>query len=122
MIYYSKSINGFYDTQIEYKNIPDDAVEISAERHRELLVAQSNGRCIVSDDAGYPMDILPEPIVLTWEDIKKQRNFLLKDTDWIDLPNSPIKNKQKWLEYRQMLRDIPQKFKSPNDVVWPATP
>lgn len=122
MIYYSKNTAGFYDTSIFGENIPDDAVEISTEKHNALLVAQSQGRQIISDANGYPVDVSSTLSDVTWEEIKDKRNILLQSSDWIDLPNSPIKNKQKWLEYRQMLRDIPQKFKSPNDVVWPATP
>ena len=56
-----------------------------------------------------------------WEGIKQKRNQLLKESDWIDLPNSTVnKNKkQEWLNYRQKLRDIPQKFKNSENIKWP---
>ena len=50
------------------------------------------------------------------------RNNLLKDSDWTDLPNSPVKNKEAWLTYRQALRDLPQNFSEPSEVVWPIKP
>lgn len=59
---------------------------------------------------------------ITWEHIKTQRDALLKDCDWADLPNSPVKNKPAWIRYRQALRDIPQQFNSPQDVIWPEKP
>ena len=58
----------------------------------------------------------------TWEIIKGQRNSYLQESDWTDLPNTPLSNKQAWLNYRQALRDIPQNFANPEDVVWPTKP
>ena len=57
-----------------------------------------------------------------WEQIRSQRDSILKESDWIDLPNSPVKNKESWLTYRQALRDLPQNFSSPEEVVWPNKP
>lgn len=59
---------------------------------------------------------------ITWKDIKAIRDVLLKDSDWADLPNSPVKNKPAWLRYRQTLRDIPQMFNTPQEVTWPQKP
>ena len=75
-------------------------------------------------DQGFVELPKPEPIVIkpTWEEIRTQRDLLLSQSDWVDLPNCPVKNKDKWLTYRQQLRDITETFKSPEDVVWPSTP
>lgn len=54
MKYYSASNNGFYDKRIN-KKIPDDAVEISDEKHRELIEGQVNGKAISSDENGFPV-------------------------------------------------------------------
>lgn len=43
-------------------------------------------------------------------------------TNLSDLPNSPVKNKEAWLTYRQALRDLPQNFSAPEEVVWPEPP
>lgn len=59
---------------------------------------------------------------VTWEDIRRVRNQMLNDSDWCDLPNSPIKNKNEWLTYRQILRNIPQNYTSPGSVIWPQKP
>jgi hypothetical protein len=60
--------------------------------------------------------------VVTWENIKKIRDGLLTDSDWTDLPNTPLKNKQAWIDYRQELRDLPQAFRTAEEVVWPKKP
>lgn len=58
----------------------------------------------------------------TWEDVKKIRNGLLAESDWTDLPNSPINNKPAWLRYRQALRDITKNFSKPTEINWPVKP
>lgn len=62
------------------------------------------------------------PPSITWEDIRNERNLLLLASDWINMPDSNPSNKQAWLDYRQVLRDIPQNFTNPEDVIWPQKP
>jgi len=58
----------------------------------------------------------------TWEQIRSERNHLLSQTDWIFAPDVTLKNKEAWLTYRQALRDVPQNFKDPSEVIWPTKP
>lgn len=61
---YSKSTRGFYEPEIHGNNIPDDAVEITADRYAMLLEAQSAGKVITDDVDGYPVAIDPPPLSL----------------------------------------------------------
>lgn len=63
---------------------------------------------------------IPEPY--TWETIRGIRDVLLSQTDWVFSTDSPILDKQPWLNYRQALRDVPQSFPNPDSVVWPSKP
>lgn len=54
-MFYSKSTNGFYDSEIHGNNIPVDAVEISVEEHAALLEGQNNGKIIAADPNGRPV-------------------------------------------------------------------
>lgn len=63
-----------------------------------------------------------EPQPITWESINSMRLAYLKYSDWTVLPDSNPPNKEAWLAYRQALRDIPQKFTTPESVVWPTDP
>ena len=49
-IYFSASINAFYDTDFT-KNIPSDAIQISSEYHKELIIKTIISKCF--GDAGY---------------------------------------------------------------------
>ena len=59
---YSKSSGGFYTREIHGENIPEDAVEISAEQHASLLEGQSQGKIISADENGHPILIDPPPL------------------------------------------------------------
>lgn len=59
----------------------------------------------------------------TWEDIRAERDLLLKECDWATLPDAtPKPNKEAWLNYRDALKNIPQTFATPDSVVWPQKP
>ena len=60
--------------------------------------------------------------VPTWEITRQKRDELIKSSDWIFLPDITLKNKEAWLTYRQTLRDLPQNFSEPSEVVWPIKP
>ncbi len=54
------------------------------------------------------------PDAWKWERIRNRRNELLRDTDFAMLPDAP--------PYTQALRDLPQTFANPDDVVFPEKP
>lgn len=69
MYFYSPSEKGFYKKSI-HPTMPDDVIEVSAERHRELIDEQSKGKVIFVNDKG-DVDLKdPEPYVPTNRDLK----------------------------------------------------
>lgn len=59
-----------------------------------------------------------------WVEIRAERNEKLWASDWTQLSDVPIAGwkKTEWTDYRQELRDIPQDFPNPGDVIWPVEP
>ena len=55
------------------------------------------------------------------EQIRQQRNQLLKSSDWTQIPDCTV-DKQAWATYRQALRDITEQAGFPTDVVFPTQP
>ena len=53
--------------------------------------------------------------------LRYERNMLLKETDWMSLPDAPPMS-DAWKKYRQELRDITKTYKSLEDVKWPTAP
>ena len=66
----------------------------------------------------------PQPTTAElWAQVRATRNHLLNQSDWTQLPDSPLSTAQKtaWAGYRQALRDITQQA-DPAAVVWPVVP
>ena len=61
-----------------------------------------------------------------WWSIRATRDRLLKESDIKILPdvweNMSVSLKDCWTSYRKDLRDIPQTFSTPQDVIWPTIP
>lgn len=57
MKYYSRSTKGFYDSNLMSNpdNLPADAVEVSDEKHKELMTGQGSEKRIESDENGNPV-------------------------------------------------------------------
>ena len=118
---YSKTTGGFYDPEIHGEAVPSDCVEISKERHEELLAEQTAGKVILGDEEGLPQAVAPAAPALTWDAVRSKRNALLSVTDWTQLADAPV-DKAAWASYREALRDITETFATPDAVVWPARP
>lgn len=54
--------------------------------------------------------------------VKNWRNRELAATDWTQLADSPIANKEAWATYRQELRDLPAQGPDPKMWVFPERP
>jgi len=54
--------------------------------------------------------------------IRKQRDKLLEETDYVVLPDSPVYDVEEWKKYRQALRDLPQQAGFPTEITWPQKP
>jgi len=56
-----------------------------------------------------------------WEQIRLWRNAQLSQSDWTQLPDSPL-DQIKWAEYRQALRDLPEQGGLADKVKLPKKP
>lgn len=65
---------------------------------------------------------LPGPEEIALQNLRNERNRLLVETDWTQLPDVPEATKNAWQAYRQELRDITKTYQSLDTVVWPTKP
>ena len=54
--------------------------------------------------------------------VRKQRDILLAETDWVSGEDVPQVLKDKWYDYRQALRDVTKTATNLDNVVWPTKP
>jgi len=55
------------------------------------------------------------------EEVRKQRNALLVESDWTQVADAPV-DVEAWADYRQALRDVPDQYGFPWSVEWPEKP
>lgn len=68
------------------------------------------------------LSILPTKEEIDLDNLRVERNKLLVESDWTQLPDIPESTKNAWQSYRQGLRDITETYSSLDDVVWPDKP
>lgn len=51
-----------------------------------------------------------------------ERNQMLMESDWTQLPDVPESTRSAWVEYRQALRDITDQHGFPDSILWPVKP
>lgn len=118
-IFYSPNTKGFYDDQLGYPSLPDDLIKISHEKYTQLLSGAHNNKDIVNDNGN--LILVDKVVTITWDQIRAKRNSLLSKSDYTQILDWSG-DKTAWASYRQQLRNIPQTYKNPEDVVWPTPP
>jgi len=101
----------YADQQSQYVNVETKSVVNMPEK--------PNKYCIFNYDTKQWVD--PRTDQTQWVVVKTQRNKLLAESDWTQLPDVEISNKAKWATYRQALRDITTQT-DPFNIVWPSKP
>ena len=99
-MFYSKSTNGFYSTEINGDNIPSDAVEISEEEYSALLAGQSEGKVIAADENGYPILVDAPVQEITTVSMRQARLALLQE-DQLDAVEALITTREQhiWWDF-----------------------
>ena len=63
------------------------------------------------------LSVLPGQEETDLQNLRNERNRLLVESDWTQLPDVPEETKTAWQVYRQELRNITKKYQSINTVV-----
>lgn len=64
---------------------------------------------------------LQEELNIEWESVRGERDKLLLECDWTQLPDVSLANINEWRTYRQALRDITTQS-NPQQITWPIKP
>jgi hypothetical protein len=51
-----------------------------------------------------------------------ERNALLASSDWTQAGDVPQATKDRWIPYRQALREVPDQVGFPENILWPTAP
>ena len=96
-------------------------IEASNKAAQEKYAAD---RAAVDKDFEAKIQAAKEDAGNQWTAVRLLRDQLLRDSDWAVLPDTPPAKTalDAWKTYRQALRDLPQTYERPADVVWPEAP
>lgn len=62
---------------------------------------------------------------LDWIPFRQQRDQLLRDSDWTQIGDYSLVSEEErvlWAAYREELRNLPETYPDPADIVWPTRP
>ena len=105
---------GVHKKQIVTPPYFDPATQAREEGPAVLVDGVWTQNYIVSDLGA---DASAEKVHAQWNVIREERNRLLGDCDWTQLPDAPV-DAAVWAVYRQALRDITSQA-NPFNIVWP---
>jgi hypothetical protein len=106
-------------------NNHQEFIENGGDKYITEYVAKNPDRILI-DENNLPYENPNYQTILTerkWDEIKAERNRLLQESDYTQLPDAPFTNEEieLWQTYRQALRDITLN-KDPFNITWPITP
>lgn len=106
--------------------IPEDAVEITTELHREMINGQNGGKVIVAGEGGQPTLQDPPPVNpdTVWPGVLVQIDQAVQRAALMTAKTSPLSAdaKKAWQKWADDMAALPQKFKDPTKIVWPQSP
>lgn len=123
--YYSPSENAFYESSIN-TNIPEDVLEITTSRKKELFVGQSKGLSIVPGEDGYPVNEgcavdIDRNLEIVW----RNSELFRADIELLKVQDSDPKaigTVSQWRDYRKALRTWPENPDFPDKQKRPVSP
>ena len=100
---------------------PEAEWAINADDYKQLVWINGNGfekPTIEQINAKIAELNIQEP----WDNLRRNRNKLLIDTDWTQTPDVPENIRTAYTTYRQALRDLPANTEDPANPTWPTKP
>ena len=89
--------------------------EIETGQHYHLKWDATNKKIVKDDDALKECQMQQQ-----WKSVRKSRNRLLADTDYLALSDNTLTDPYK--AYREELRQVPQSQSDPFKIIWPTKP
>ena len=119
----------------ELTSRPDHIEDVLAKLHKGQWFGWSDSKdkvysnLVIHDDqyskpskASLEADLVQAQDDFDWLDVRRKRDALLIDSDYILMPDYPMEDKSDWEAYRQELRDVPESFASADLVEFPNEP
>ena len=113
------------NVEVNFNHLPEEMVGFTASPDDCTAHGPELFAACVAGTYGDIAEYVPPPPPTTEEltqYARAQRDQLLAESDWTQLPDVPAAIKDAWAVYRQALRDVPQQSGFPANIVWPTRP
>ena len=111
----------FYNDDLHKESdVPQPYIELTEDEWQQAL----SYRCKVVDGKHVYLPFTSdEELQKKYDILRNERDYLLKECDWTQMPDSPLTDtkKQEWQVYRQALRDLPATADI-NNIEFPIKP
>lgn len=100
---------GFYhEEEITIEKVPTPHIELSEEQWKQGFKNAIGTYRVIKGVHSLHVNSTEKQNAIDLRIIKNQRTILLKESDWVVLPSSPVTGAklEEWLTYRQALRDV----------------
>jgi hypothetical protein len=109
-----------------FENISDSNEQVEITMSQAASISSSEEPCFYSEGVIKTMSEMHyiHNLQAVEERIRSKRNSLLSESDWTQMPDSPLSTESKdaWAIYRQELRDITKTIDKNGEVVYPTEP
>jgi len=113
------------DCEVNFSHLAEEFVPFTAVAEGDTHYAHEIFAKAVTGEFGDIQEYTPLPEPSTEEKafiLRAERDRLLQQSDWTQLPDVPQSVKTAWAVYRQSLRDITEQAGFPETVVFPTPP
>jgi len=100
---------GFYpEEQYSIEKVPIPYIELNSEEWEQAYQNAQGVYRVINGSHSLYVNTAEEQAAIDLRRIKSQRTILLKESDWVVLPHSPVTGSklEEWVTYRQELRDV----------------
>ena len=103
-----KYLKFYHEEEFSIERVQTPYIELNTEEWKQAYQNPQGTYRVINGSHSLYINTTEEQAAIDLRRIKNQRTILLKESDWVVLPHSPITGSklEEWVTYRQELRDV----------------
>ena len=103
-----KYLKFYHEEEFSIERVSTPYIELNIEEWEQAYQNSQGTYRVINGSHSLYVNTTEEQAAIDLRRIKNQRTILLKESDWVVLPHSPITGSklEEWVTYRQELRDV----------------
>ena len=103
-----KYLKFYHEKEFSIERVQTPYIELNTEEWKQAYQNPQGTYRVINGSHSLYINTTEEQAAIDLRRIKNQRTILLKESDWVVLPHSPITGSklEEWITYRQELRNV----------------